>query len=139
MTDTDQELISKLNKALYESLDLYSAAADSAKSSSNAAAFARIAKARAAILDHLTPFAMHGDKPRFYAFGSALSKVYPDMIAALDAKRDPALSAICRQTESELCELVRNTLRRVRSNLLRSMLIDLFPELNGPLVLRIAC
>lgn len=132
MSFSDCDFITQLTSALDSSVNFYTAAAESTKLKSNAAIFRRIATARTTIITHLQPFTYHDHRePAFYAFGSVLQKVYPDMFFELDETCDPALVAITQHTESELGELLKNTLAQIQSPLLRALLVDLFPELNG--------
>ncbi len=132
MAFSDCDRIAQLCNALDSSASFYTEAQSAAHTPTNAAIFGRIAKARSTIINHLHPFTLHDySTPRFYAFGSALQKVYPDMFLGLEHRSDPALVAISQQTENELCDLLKDTLNNVQSPSLHDLLLDLFPELNG--------
>lgn len=133
-TRQDRALIVPLNTALNKSILFYSNAAQTAHSGQNRNLFARIAKSRRGIVAGLQPLA---DTPpqKGYTFGSALQKMYPDMILALQPQADPNLVRQAYQLEEEILHRLQNAMESLQCPTLKAVLIDIFPQANGEQVL----
>ena len=129
----DAECLQTLLEQLDEGISLYRNAAEHAVHSEHRAIFARMLRSREFARDYLAPFTdkMSSAYQRGHAFGSVLNKMYPDILFGLDRHFDDDLIDKALHLELATFNAMRDAVNCIESSILKSVLIDLYPQING--------
>lgn len=132
MNNDDIENLRELIQCLNDGVEFYQAAIDKSERAENKLIFQRMVRARVAALSYLQPFMVHeeGSPELGHTFGSALHKMYPDILYGLNTDHDSTLIHQLEQVENETLSAMQKAMRGIQSPVLKSILLDLYPRLN---------
>lgn len=132
MTNDDIENLRELIQSLNDGVEFYQAAIDKTELQEHKIIFQRMARARVAALSYLQPFMVQqeGSPELGHTFGSTLHKMYPEILYGLNLDHDVTLIHQLEQVENETLAAMQKAMRTIRSPVLKSVLLDLYPRLN---------
>lgn len=135
MLATDKAIVRDLIRAINQGTDCYRRAAEGCECAQHRAIFQCMVKSRNAAISYLEPYVLlqEGSPEPVHAFGSALYKMYPEILGGLNKRLDTQLIEQLAQVEEQTLQHMQQALLRVSSGLLRSAILDLHPKLRcGP-------
>lgn len=132
MTNDDIENLRELIQSLNDGVEFYQAAMDKTELPEHKIIFQRMVRARVAALSYLQPFMVQqeGSPELGHTFGSTLHKMYPEILYGLNLDHDVTLIHQLEQVENETLAAMQKAMRTIRSPVLKSVLLDLYPRLN---------
>jgi uncharacterized protein (TIGR02284 family) len=132
MTSNDIENLRELIQCLNDGVEFYQAAIEKTELPEHKTIFQRMARARVAALSYLQPFMVQeeGSPELGHTFGSALHKMYPEILYGLNTDHDTTLIHQLEQVENETLRAMQKAMRTIDSPVLKSVLLDLYPRLN---------
>jgi uncharacterized protein (TIGR02284 family) len=132
MTIDDIENLRELIQSLNDGVEFYQAAVDKTELPEHKIIFQRMVRARVAALSYLQPFIVRqeGSPELGHTFGSALHKMYPEILYGLNTDHDITLIHQLEQVENETLRAMQKAVRTIQSPVLKSVLLDLYPRLN---------
>ncbi len=131
MSLSDKELLDQLIATFTRDLAFYQDAALRAERPEHQAIFKRMAIARSFAIDYLKPLTHDDADSKVHAFGSLLHKMYPEILLGLDDSADAELIQQSTVVEAATLKAVREALESVGSPLVKCILKDLCPRVNG--------
>jgi uncharacterized protein (TIGR02284 family) len=132
MTNNDIDNLRELVQSLNDGVEFYQAAIDKSELPQHKIIFQRMARARVAALSYLQPFIVQqeGSPELGHTFGSTLHKMYPDILYGLNTDHDTTLIHQLELVEKETLSAMQKAMRTIQSQVLKSVLLDLYPRLN---------
>lgn len=132
MSVDDIETLRELIQTLNDGVDFYRAALEKSESADHKLIFQRVVRARVAALSYLQPYMVReeGSPELGHTFGSVLHKMYPDILFGLNMDKDKTLIKQLEVVEDETLKAMQKALQNIKSPMLRSILLDLYPRLN---------
>jgi len=130
VSNQDTDLIQRLLSALRDAQAFYAHAAQQAACETNREIFARAGTLRGRAGKQLTKHQSDCERG-CYTFGSTLCRLYPEAIDGLDRLADPTLARDSDEQEARMRAALLEVLRAGPSPALKSLLRDLYPQLNG--------
>lgn len=132
MTNDDIENLRELIQSLNDGVEFYQAAIEKTELPEHRIIFQRMTRARVAALSYLQPYMVQqeGSPELGHTFGSALHKMYPDILYGLNTDHDITLIHQLEQVENETLGAMQKAMRSIQSPVVKSVLLDLYPRLN---------
>lgn len=132
MSVDDIETLRELIQTLNDGVEFYRAAVEKTESPDHKLIFQRVVRARVATLSYLQPYMVEeeGSPELGHTFGSVLHKMYPDILYGLNTDRDRTLIKQLEVVEDETLKAMQKAMRAIKSPILKSILLDLYPRLN---------
>lgn len=135
MLSSDREILRQLVDTINRGTACYRHAIDRCDHPNHRAILQCMVKSRNAALSYLEPYMrlQDGAPEPVHAFGSALYKMYPEILADLNRHYDVELIAELEQVEQQTLSHMQRALLSVSSALIKSAILDLHPKLTcGP-------
>lgn len=131
MLATDKEILRELIRAINEGTECYRRAIDGCEYADHRPIFQCMVKSRNAALTYLEPYAslQEGSPEPVHAFGSALYKMYPEILTGLNKHYDGELIRQLERVEEQALQHMQHALLSVSSSLIKSAILDLHPKL----------
>ncbi len=132
MSVDDTETLRELIQTLNDGVEFYRAALEKSEFDAHKLIFQRVVRARVAALAYLQPYMVQeeGTPELGHTFGSVLHKMYPDILFGLNMDKDKTLVKQLEIVEDETLKAMQKALRTIKSPMLKSILLDLYPRLN---------
>lgn len=131
MSGTDRQVVRELIQTLRDGTALYHGAIEKTEHAEHRAMLKRMVISREAALCYLQPYleVAADSAERSHSFGSALHKLYPEILSGLDQDHDPILAQEVELIERETLQKMRQSLQQLSSPRLKLLLLDLHPRL----------
>lgn len=132
MSVDDVETLRELIQTLNDGVEFYRAALEKSEFEDHKLIFQRVIRARVAALSYLQPYMVReeGTPELGHTFGSVLHKMYPDILFGLNMDKDKTLVKQLEIVEDETLKAMQKALQNIKSPMLKSILLDLYPRLN---------
>ncbi len=129
MSGKDAVTLEAVIKTLQSGVEFYETAAVNSSRTQHQRIFERMALTRTAAINYLKPF-LQTREEGIHAFGSVLQKMYPEMLAGLDPEDDRLWVEKSAEMEKETHSAMCKALRQIQSETVKSVLIDVYPQIN---------
>lgn len=129
MSGKDAVTLEAVIETLQSGVEFYEAAAVNSNKTQHQRIFERMALTRTAAINYLKPF-LQTREEGVHAFGSVLQKMYPEMLSGLDPEDDRIWVEKSAEMEKQTHDVMCQALQQLQSETVKSVLIDVYPQIN---------